>query len=98
MSVFQVVASVVAVLVGVGGLCGFLWAYTRVKGVQTSIGILSEANKALEDSYRQVKTQREDDRISCAAEIAELRGQVGVLTGEFGKQIAKSIIDAVKEN
>lgn len=92
-----VVGGCITGIVGIGGIVAVIWAVGRVRGLDTTLGLLVEANKGLEGAYEQLKERQADERRECAEALADLRGQLAALTGDFGREIAKTIVEAVKE-
>jgi hypothetical protein len=90
------IASVVAdvapwlALVGALGAAVAIFHSTQVK---SSLDVITAANEELRAVINDEKREREDDRRRCDGQLAEMRGQLQTLTGEFGKQIAQSIVE-----
>ncbi len=77
-------------LVGALGAAVAIFHSTQVK---SSLDVITAANEELRAVIADEKREREDDRRRCDGQLAEMRGQIQTLTGEFGRQIALSIVE-----
>ena len=77
-------------LVGTLGAGVAIFHSTQVK---SSLDVITAANEELRAVIADEKREREDDRRRCDGQLAEMRGQLQTLTGEFGCQIAMTIVD-----
>lgn len=87
-----VVSDIAPWLALVGTLAGAV-AIFRSTQVKSSLDVITAANEELRAVIADEKREREDDRRRCDGQLAEMRGQLVTLTGEFGRQIAMSIVD-----
>lgn len=77
-------------LVGALGAAVAIFHSTQVK---SSLDVITAANEELRAVINDEKREREEDRRRCDGQLAEMRGQLTTLTGEFGKQIAQAIVE-----
>ena len=77
-------------LVGTIGAGVAIFHSTQVK---SSLDVITAANEELRSVIADEKREREDDRRRCDQQLAEMRGQLVTLTGQFGKQIAQAIVE-----
>jgi len=87
----ELVAIVVGVCVGVGGIVATIWAVGRVKGVETSIDLLSSANEALRAANEDLRVELAHSERTCAERLARLEGQNAALLDGLGDKLAQAI-------
>jgi hypothetical protein len=98
----QYLAVIVGLVLTVGGGAAMVWAVGKVRGVETSITILNDANdglrKVINDLERKEARDREHFQLQlhaqekdCATKIAKLEGQVDTLTGGLADRIIAAV-------
>jgi len=98
----QIIGAVVAVIFAAGGLVAMLWAVSKVKGVEVSLGLLDTANDGLRKVVTDLQAEKARDREhftlqlhaqekDCATKIAKLEGQVDTLTGGLAERIIRAV-------
>lgn len=97
MSAFLIAASRltadnVAAALALAGALGAAHAVFSSRQVKDSLATITAANDELRAEVADER-RRAQDREACERELAELRGQMKAMTGEFGRQIASSIAD-----
>lgn len=84
-------------LVGVIGAAVAIFRSAQVKSsldvMKSTIDVISTANNELRTELTSEKNARDADRHHCDQQLAEMRGQLQTLTGDFGRQIATSIVE-----
>lgn len=84
-------------LVGAVGAGGAIFRSSQNKSalvqVKASLDVITAANQELRTLVVHEKNERIEDRHRCDQQLAEMRGQLSTLTGEFGRQIAFTIVD-----
>ena len=84
-------------LVGAVGAAVAIFRSSQVKSsmdvMKSTIDVISTGNSELRAELDGEKRDREADRRRCDSELAEMRGQLKTLTGDFGKQIAQAIVE-----
>lgn len=101
-AVLQIAGIIVGLVLTCGGVGAMVWAVSKVRGVEASIGILTDANAALRevisDNALKEARDRESFRLQlhnqekdCATKIAKLEGQVDVLTGGLADRILAAV-------
>lgn len=102
MPILQVIGGVVATVFALGGLAAMLWAVSRVKGVEVSLGMLDTANDGLRKVVTDLQAEKSRDREhfqlqlhtqekECATKIAKLEGQIDTLTGNLADRIIRAV-------
>lgn len=98
----QIVGAVVAVVVALSGIAAMLWAVSKVKGVEVSLGLLDTANDGLRKVVTDLQAEKARDREhftlqlhqqekDCASAIAKLEGVVATLTGGLADKIIAAV-------
>lgn len=87
----EIVAVVVGLCVGIGGIVACIWAIGRVKGVETSIDLLSSANEALRSANEDLRVELAHSERTCAERLARLEGQNAALLDGLGDKLAQAI-------
>lgn len=98
----QLVAVVVAAVVGLGGLASTVWSVGRVKGMDSTLAILSSGNEALrreiddlgrrhDDEVDRLKHEAEKADRHCAERLARLEGQNTALMDGLAEKIADAL-------
>ena len=98
MSAFLIAASRltadnVTAALALAGILGAAHAVFSSRQVKDSLATITAANDELRAEVADHDRRRAQDREACERELAELRGQMKAMTGEFGRQIASSIAD-----
>ena len=88
-----VVVADVAPWLALVGTLGAGVAIFRSTQVKSSLDVITAANEELRAVIADEKREREDDRRRCDGQLAEMRGQLKTLTGDFGRQIAQAIVE-----
>jgi len=91
--VIAVVVADVAPWLALVGALGAGVAIFRSTQVKSSLDVITAANEELRQVIADEKREREDDRRRCDGQLAEMRGQLATLTGEFSRQIAMTIVE-----
>lgn len=89
----QLTAENVTTALALAGIVGAAHAVWRSKSIKESLDTITAANEELRSEVKDHERRRAEDRVNCERELAELRGQVKTMTGEFGRQIASAIAD-----
>lgn len=87
----QIVAIAVGAIVGLGGLAATIWAIGKVRGVETSIDLLNQANVGLRDANADLRSELARSEAECAKSIARLEGQNQALLDGLGDKLANAI-------
>jgi hypothetical protein len=93
----EIVAIVVGLCVGVGGIVATIWAVGRVKGVETSIDLLSTANEALRSANEDLRVELAHSERTCAERLARLEGQNAALLDGLGDKLAQAIAGRLEQ-
>lgn len=75
------------------GILAAAWAVSRVKGVETSIKILNDANVGLRSANADLSAQLVESERICSERISKLEGQNEALLHSVGDSIVTSISD-----
>lgn len=107
------VAEIIGSIVGTVGLLGAatagFFAYSKAKGNEQALDILTKANAglmAVNNDLRERQEQKDvafrdmlhTQELDCARQIAELKGQISVLTGGLAKDIVDAVMAALDLN
>lgn len=92
-----IVVVIVSVITGLGGVAATVFSYGRVKAVEGTLQLLRDENDALTSAYEGMRDRAAVERVSCAEQIAELRGRIDLLTQQFTHSIAAGVVAAVRE-
>lgn len=98
----SLVAVIISAVVGLGGLASTVWSVGRVRGMDSTLGILSNGNEALrreiDDLGRRHDTEvqrlkEEADRADrlCSERLARLEGQNTALMDGLAEKIADAL-------
>jgi hypothetical protein len=98
----QLAAIVVSATVGLGGLASTIWSVGRVRGMDSTLAILSNGNEALrreiDDLGRRhdaevgrLKSEAEITDRQCAERLARLEGQNNALMDGLAEKIADAL-------
>lgn len=91
MSLLQIVAVAIVVVVGIGGLLATIWAVGKVRGVETTLDLLATGNEALRKANEDLRLElAQSERVS-AERIARLEGQNAALLDGLGDKMAHAI-------
>lgn len=89
----QITADDVTTIVALAAILGAAHAVFRSRSIKDSLETITAANDELRAEVKDHERRRAEDRVNCERDLAELRGQVKTMTGEFGRQIASAIAD-----
>lgn len=92
-----VIVVLVSIVTGLGGIAATVFSYGRVKAVESTLNTLRAENDALNAAYEGLRDRAEDERRTCAEQLAELRGRIDLLTQQFTHSIAAGVLAAVRE-
>jgi hypothetical protein len=95
-TLLEIVALAVAVVVGAGGLIATIWAVGKVKGVETSIDLLGSANEALRSANEDLRVELAHSERTCAERLARLEGQNAALLDGLGDKLAQAIAERLE--
>lgn len=90
-SFLQILAVTVGIVVGAGGSLATIWAVGKVKGVETSIDLLSSANDALRAANDDLRVELVHSERVCADRLSRLEGQNAALLDGLGDKFAQAI-------
>lgn len=107
-SVVSLVAGIIGIIVGCGGILSVVIVTGRQKALQSSLDLFALANTELRaqvDAGREDRARLQsefdaklaDERAECARVTGHLQGQLTVLTGTLGHDIASSVLTAVRD-
>lgn len=96
MALLEVFALALGVVVGAGGIIATIWAVGKVKGVETSIDLLSSANEALRSANEDLRVELAHSERTCAERLARLEGQNAALLDGLGDKLAHAIADRLE--
>jgi hypothetical protein len=91
MQFLEILAVTVGIVVGAGGIIATIWAVGKVKGVETSIDLLSSANEALRSANEDLRVELAHSERTCAERLARLEGQNAALLDGLGDKLAHAI-------
>lgn len=94
---FETAGAIAGAVLAVGGVLSGIWAMSRVKGVETSIKILNDANMGLRSANADLEKKLHDSEKVCADRISKLEGQNQALTQTLGENIVTSISDHLEK-
>lgn len=108
LQILSVAGAVVGAVTALGGIVSAMWAVGRVKGMETTLDLLTKGEEALRHQLEDSRSQREQERKAHTAEIAEerrtcgeriarLEGQMSALTEGVAKQIVVAVLDELKK-
>jgi hypothetical protein len=90
-TLLEIAAVVLGITVGAGGILATLWAVGKVRGVETSIDLLSSANEALRSANEDLRVELSLSERKCEERIARLEGQNAALLDGLGDKLAHAI-------
>jgi hypothetical protein len=90
-TLLEIAAVVLGITVGSGGILATLWAVGKVRGVETSIDLLSSANEALRSANEDLRVELSLSERDCGERIARLEGQNAALLDGLGDKLAHAI-------
>lgn len=96
MSALSVVATVVGIAVGAGGLGATMWAIIRTRGIQLTLDLIVTGNTELRAENERLHKTVADERVECAREIAAMDGKLQVLTDGLAERIVSATIAAMQ--
>lgn len=79
--------------VGTAGIIGAAFAVVRSKRIEKTLDMLGQGNDELRKLVSDEKEAREADQRACDLKLAEMSGQMKVLTTSFGRDVARAIAD-----
>lgn len=79
--------------VGAAGIVGAAFAVARSKRIEKTLDMLGQGNDDLRKLVNDEKEAREADQRACDLKLAEMSGQMQVLTTSFGRDVARAIAD-----
>jgi hypothetical protein len=79
--------------VGTAGIIGAAFAVVRSKRIEKTLDLLGQGNDELRKLVNDEKEAREADQRACDLKLAEMSGQVKVLTTSFGRDVARAIAE-----
>lgn len=88
---FITVLEISFAVIGVAGLIGVAWSFAKVRTLDSNVAMFAQANAELRAELDDERQARQRSESASQVQIAELRGQVSVLTGS----LARDIVDAV---
>lgn len=88
-----VAAGDVSTVLAAAAVLGAAFSVFRSTQLKSSLESMAGANVELRNEIGDHERRREADRRTCERELSEMRGRIETLTGEFGRQIAMSIVE-----
>jgi hypothetical protein len=88
-----ITAGDVSTVLAAAAVLGAAFSVFRSTQLKSSLESMAGANDELRREIGDHERRREADRRTCDRELSEMRGQIQTLTGEFGRQIAMSIVE-----
>lgn len=96
----------VLAVIGIVTVAASVRALAKARGVEASVELLTTANEGLRQANADMSAQRALDRdsfrdqlhaqeLECQKQIAELRGEVSVLTGGLAGEIIAAVVAAL---
>lgn len=79
--------------VGAAGIIGAAFAVARSKRIEKTLDMLGEGNDELRKMVDDERKAREADQRVCDLKLAEMSGQMKVLTTSFGRDVARAIAE-----
>lgn len=103
-----IVGGSIGVLIGVVGFVAVVILLARQKALESSLSLFGLANGELRAQVESARDERvrmstdfeqrmADERAECARVTGHLQGQLTVLTGSLGRDIASSVLQAVAD-
>lgn len=103
-----IVGAILGVLFGVAGVVAVVILLGRQKALESSLSLFGLANGELRAQVESARDERvrmssdfeqrlADERAECARVTGHLQGQLTVLTGNLGRDIASSVLQAVAD-
>lgn len=90
--------AVIGTITGGGGIVATIFAYGRVKAVEQTLTLLRSENDTLTGLVRASEARAEEERKTCSERIAELDGQVKVLTQQQAHSTVAAIMAVARES
>lgn len=99
---------IIGIVVGVAGIVAVVILLGRQKALESSLSLFGLANNELRAQVETARAERiakgeefaqaiADERAECARVTGHLQGQLTVLTGTLGRDIASSVLVAVRD-
>ena len=79
--------------VGTAGIIGAAFAVVRSKRIEKTLDMLGQGNDELRKMVDDERKAREADQRMCDLKLAEMSGQMKVLTTSFGRDVARAIAE-----
>lgn len=79
--------------IGTAGIIGAAFAVARSKRIENTLDLLGQGNDDLRKLVDDERQAREADQRACDLKLAEMSGQMQVLTTAFGRDVARAIAD-----
>ena len=95
-TLLQIAAVAVVVVVGIGGLLATIWAVGKVRGVETTLDLLATGNEALRKANEDLRLEQVQSERICSERIARLEGQNGALLDGLGDKMAHAIAERLE--
>lgn len=77
------------------GLLQFLWAASRIKGVELSLSMMATSNGELRAENADLRSSMEDERVECARTTARLEGELKVWMDGLAERIVSATVKAL---
>jgi hypothetical protein len=101
-------AEYLLIVVTLGAILGVILVYAKTKGATDSIPAIATANQELrqiiDDREDQIERLKEDftkklqlQELDCKREISQMQGKIDVLTSQLGRDIAREVVDAIRQ-
>lgn len=90
-ALLTMIAVILSIIVGLGGLAATIWSIARVKGTQQSIEVLNDANTGLREANADLRAEMLVSNNECSERVARLEGQIQALTDGLGQRLAEAI-------
>lgn len=94
MSLGQVWVTTGGLLAAVG-LLQFLWAASRIKGVETSLSMMATSNGELREENADLRRSMDNERVECARTTARLEGELKVWMDGLAERIVSATVRAL---
>jgi hypothetical protein len=86
-------ASDLSNVLAAAAVLGAAFSVFRSTQLKSSLESMGDANDELRAEVKDHERRRASDRIECDRQLGEMRGQMKVLTSDFGAEIAMAIVD-----
>jgi hypothetical protein len=87
LTILAIVGGLCAAIAGMGGIVGVVLLWGKQTAMASNIVLLSTANTEVRAENAELRRLMERERLDCARDIANLRGQIEALTGNLGERI-----------